>query len=236
MHPDGHLRPGLAAEPIDRVIERHVQRRLVVDLRDAIEPLQARSAGRGARHRPHDGEHLVANGDDDAEPAEVARRGQVHLLEGLGTQEDAVGIESPQHAVARRVLDFPQIDFAVLQVALQEREHLAEPRGHVPGPLHVVDAELALVRVDPHLQCRRPFIVQHDDLCDLLLNLIERGQEHLPRLDPRGIDVLLADQVQGLVDGKKTGQIVGGLLRTGSRHGVSRTEPLPQASGSEVQR
>jgi hypothetical protein len=63
-----------------------------------------------------------------------------------------------------------------------------------------------------------------------LLDLIERGEEHLPRLDARGIDVLLPDEVQRLVDGEKTRQIVGGLLGARSRDGMGRTEPLPKCS------
>ena len=38
-----------------------------------------------------------------------------------------------------------------LQVLLQEGEDLAQARGHVPGALHVVDAELLLVGVDADL-------------------------------------------------------------------------------------
>ena len=57
-------------------------------------------------------------------------------------------IERVQHAVAGRVLDLAQIDVGVLEVRLQEREHLAQARRHVPGALHVVDAELSRLGVD----------------------------------------------------------------------------------------
>ena len=46
MHPDRDLGARLAAQALHRVVERHVERRLVVDLDDAIEPLEAaRPAG-----------------------------------------------------------------------------------------------------------------------------------------------------------------------------------------------
>ena len=94
----------------------------------------ARPGGR-ARHRVHDREHLIADRDDDAEAAERARRRQVHLLVGLGRQEDRVRIERVQHAVARRVLDLAQIDLGAVQVLLQEAEDLAQARATRPrGP------------------------------------------------------------------------------------------------------
>ena len=74
VDPHGDLRPGRAAQVVDGLVEAHVERRLAVDLDDAVVLLDARAAGRRARHRVHDGELLVADRDDDAEAAELALR------------------------------------------------------------------------------------------------------------------------------------------------------------------
>src|SRR5438045_1178579 len=61
MHPNGDLGAGVAAQALDGVVERHVERRFVVDLGDAVEPKQARAAGGRVGHRVHYRQHLVAD-------------------------------------------------------------------------------------------------------------------------------------------------------------------------------
>ena len=189
MHPDRDLGARFAAQATDRVVERHVQRGFVVDLGDSIEALQPRAPGRRSRHRSHDRQHLVADRDHDSEAAEVTRGRQVHLPVSFRAHEHAVRVQRAQHAVARGVLDFAQVELGVLEIALQESEHLAQARRYVPRTLNVVDAERPLLGVDANLDVRRLFFVQDDDLCDFLLDLIERAQKHLPRLDAVRVDV-----------------------------------------------
>src|SRR5207249_4627528 len=67
---DGNFGVGIAAQPAHGVVERHIERRLVVDLDDAVEPLETGAPRGPVGHGIHDGQELVANGDDDAETAE----------------------------------------------------------------------------------------------------------------------------------------------------------------------
>jgi hypothetical protein len=128
--PHGDLRIGLAAQPAHGVVEGHVERRLVVDLDDAIEALEAGASRRRIGHRVHDGEALIADRDHDAEAAEGARGGEVHLLVRLGAHEHAVRIERVEHAVARRVLDLAEVHVGALQVLSggRRRSRAALPR------------------------------------------------------------------------------------------------------------
>jgi hypothetical protein len=96
------------------------------------------------------------------------------------------------------------------------------------------DAELFLFRVDAHLHARRLLLVQHDHRRHFALHLVERAQEHLARVDARGVDVLAADLLQRLVDGNELREIVVTLRRRSD--GMGRTQPLPQTTGSETRR
>ncbi len=227
--PDRDLGAGLAAEAPHGVVERHVERRLVVDLHDAVEPLDLRAPRRRVGHGVHHGQHLIADGDHDAQPAERPRRGEVHLLVVVGAHEDRVRVERVQHAVARRVLDLAEIDLGPAEVLLEEREHLTQARGHVPGALHVVDAELLLVVLDADRDLLG-VVGQDDDLRHVALDVVERREEHLLGLHAVGIHVLVADHLEGLVDRLETREVVRTLLhRAGD--GERRLEATPQAAG-----
>ena len=63
-------------------------------------------------------------------------------------------IERVEHPVAGGVLDVAQVDVGPAQAVLQEGEDVAQVGAHVPGTVHVVDAELLLLRVDADLHLR----------------------------------------------------------------------------------
>ena len=239
VDPHGDLGARRAAQVVDGLVEAHVERRLAVDLDDAVVLLDARAPGRRARHRVHHGELLVADGDDDAEAAELALRREVHLLVRLGREQHRVRVERVQHAVARRVLDVAQVDVGPAQAVLEEREDVAQVRAHVPGAAHVVDAERLLLRVDPHLHLGRVGVVaDDDDLRDVLLDVVERREEHVLRLDALGVDVAVADGLEDLVDHLELRQVVGGglVLGFGIARRDGRRETFPQATAVQPDR
>ena len=108
-------------------------------------------------------------------PAEVPRGREVHLLVALGAHEHRVRVERVEHAVAGGVLDLAQIDLVAVQVLLQEREHLAQLGGDVPGAEHVVDPQLLLLGVDADRHFAA-LVGQHDDLGHIALDEVERAR------------------------------------------------------------
>src|SRR5690606_25811044 len=105
VNPDRDARTGLSAQAIHSILQGHVESRFVVDLGDAIEPLEPGATGRSARHGAHHRQHLVPNADHDTETSEVSRGLYVHIRVGFRIQEYRVRVESPEHAVGSRILD-----------------------------------------------------------------------------------------------------------------------------------
>ncbi len=140
-------RTGSAAEPVDGLGQRHVERRLVADLHDPVAALEARARRGRVRHRTYDRELPVTDRDHDAEPAELAARAHAHLFVDVRREQHRVRVERAQHAVDGRVLDVAEVDvFVVVEVRLQEREDLAETVRERPGAVDVVDAEARAAR------------------------------------------------------------------------------------------
>ena len=155
-------------------------------------------------------------------------------LYSSGDIRPAVRVERVEHPVAGGVFDVAQVDLGAAQAVLQEGEDVAEARAHVPGALHVVDAELLLLRVDPHLHGGRSLVVDDDDLGALPLDRVQRRQEHLLRLHALRVDVAVADRLQHLVHDAELREVVGagGVRRLERRvvRGDGRGEPVPQAA------
>ena len=109
-----------------------------------------------------------------------------------------------QHSVACGVFDLAQVDVCAAKSFLQEHEHVAQMRAHVPRGYDIVDPEFLLVGVHPHPNFRRfPLVANYDHLRYVLLNVIQRGQQHLLGLDPARIDISLANILQDVVDDSK---------------------------------
>jgi hypothetical protein len=97
---DGHRDLGLrvAAQPVHRLGQRQVDGRLVIDLDDVIARLEAGAGRRGvagdqADHRQHVlvGLLVLAHADDDADAAELAAGGDVHLARASGSRSTLCG-------------------------------------------------------------------------------------------------------------------------------------------------
>ncbi len=139
-----------------------------------------------------------------------------------------------EHAVAGGVLDLAEVDLGPAEVLLEEREDLAQARRDVPGALHVVDAELLLRGLDADGDLVG-IVGQDDDLGHVALNVIERREEHVLRLDAVRVDVFVPDHLERLVHGLEPREIVRALLRgAGDREG--RLEPTPEAARAELKR
>ena len=86
-NPHNHLATCFAAQQIDRLVQRHVDRALVIDAHDLIHGLQAQSGRGGVRQGRDDGQHAPANRNADAEATEFTRGLQLHLTVKLGRQQ-----------------------------------------------------------------------------------------------------------------------------------------------------
>ena len=171
------LEPGLPRRRFDRVVERHVERRLVVDLHDAVEPLEAGASRRRVRHRAHDRELLIADRDHDAETAEVARGGEVHLLgrpPGSGTRCAGRACAACRCTPRTRPRgDRPRCPSGCAwRKANTSRSRAATSQG--PCTLSTRNSFSSVSTRT--LTVGRLLVVQHDDLRDLLLNLVERAR------------------------------------------------------------
>ncbi len=145
-------------------------------------------------------------------------------------------VERVEHAVARGVFDLAEIDLGAAEVVLDEREDVAQARGDVPGALDVVDAELFLLRVDADLHRRGALFVEDDDLRDVALDVVERAEEHVARLDALRVDVFLAHDAERLVDDLELGEVVRTSLIARVARGGDRREAAPEAAPAELQR
>ena len=109
-------------------------------------------------------------------------------------EQDRVRVERAQHAVGGGVLDLAQLDvFVLLQVLLQEAEDLLVAPGQRPRRVDVVDAELAPLIVDLHLERGVAVLVMDDDRRHRSLNRVEAREQHLAVVDALGLDVVLVD-------------------------------------------
>ena len=148
-------------------------------------------------------------------------------------------IERVQHAVAGRVLDVAKIHVRAAEAVLHEREHVPQVRAHVPGAVHVVDAEDLLLRVDAHAHLARVRFVAHDDdLGHVLLHVVEGRQEHVLGLDALRVDVAVADGLEDLVDDLELREVVGhgGVVRGAVAGRDRRGEAVPQPAAVQPQR
>ena len=217
---DGDLRSGLTAKPLDRAVERHVERRFVLDLHDAVPALEPR-AGRGRLvHRTNDGEVAFAKRDHDTETTELAAGAGLHLFVDLRAEQGRVRVEGPQHPVDGDVLDFPKLEVVlVLKLVLKEREHLTESAGEVPWACDVSHLEFALRAVDLNLQRFGAVFVVDEDGRDALLNGIEAGEHHPLMIDAARVDIVTVHLVDDPVHHLKLLQVPGGLVASRARAG-----------------
>ena len=147
-----------------------------------------------------------------------------------------MGVERVEHPVARGVYDVPKVHVGAAQPVLHEREDLAQMRAHIPGADDVVDTEGLLLRVDAHAHLRRARVVtDDDDLCDVLLDVVERGEEHLLWLDSLRVDVAVAHRLEHVVHDPQLREVVGRrrARRDAVVSGDRGSEALPQAAAVE---
>jgi hypothetical protein len=192
--PHGDARARRAAEPIDRLLQRHVERRFVVDLRDAVAREEA--------------ERAVADRDHDAEAAELAAGRHLHLFVDVGREQHGVRVEGAQHAVDGRVLDLAQLDVLVGEVLLQELEDVAEAVGERPRRVDVVDVELLALIVDLDRQRRRALRVVDEHGRDRALDRVEAAEQHVAVPDPVRVDVAVVHLGDGAVEHAELAEIV----------------------------
>jgi hypothetical protein len=208
-HPDVHARSRRAAQPVHRLLQRHVEGGLLADAHDAVTAVQTRAIRGCPRDRADHGELVIPDRDHDAEAAELASRAHPHVLVRLRVEEHGVRVERAEHAVDGRFLHLAQVDLLVVEVLLDEREDVAEALRERPRAVHVVHTELAAGGVDLERQARRTVFVVDEDGCDLTLDRVETAQEHAPRLDALGLDVVLDDLHEHAVHQGALGEIVG---------------------------
>jgi hypothetical protein len=139
-------------------------------------------------------------------------------------------VEGVEHAVAGGVFDLAKIDLGASESLLKEREDLAKTRTYVPGPEDIVDAEFALLGVDADADSGGSFLVEHDDLGDLALDLVEGGEEHFLGFDSAGVDIAFVNGFQDLVDHLELSEVVGSGLSRAWRGGDGEPQPVPKAA------
>ena len=112
---DVHRRAHLAAQPVHRLLQGHVDGGLVVDADDVVLGLEPGAHGRGVRHGLLDRDApLAVHLDDDAQPAELALGGGAHVLVAVHVEQDRVRIQCVEHAVGGGHLDLHQVAGPIL--------------------------------------------------------------------------------------------------------------------------
>ena len=118
-------RVDVAAHPVDRLIEVEALDALAVERDDHVAGEDAGPRGRGIVDRGDHLDHPFLHRDFDAQPAELAARLDLHVLEVLGAEIARMGIERGQHAVDGR-LDQRAVIRALDIIGADAFEHIAE--------------------------------------------------------------------------------------------------------------
>ena len=253
LHDDRDARARLSAHPVHCLLQLHGDGGVGVDLRDHIALLDACAPRRRVLQHLSHRQAVVDHRDDEAEPAELAARLDLHLLVEVRLQQPAVRIQRREHAVDGGVFDLALVALRD-EVVADEREHLAHLQGDLPDGIDVAvievarrvpdgDAHLALgeirVRVTAvrgRTRCRgarlaprtliRAVRTAHFDhhFGDLPLHRFERRGEHLLRADTARIDVVVFDLDNRTAEDVQARQVVVAVLRVDCRHRVGRPD------------
>ena len=129
-HREFDVRPRCPAQFVHGVAQRHFLGRLAVDLEDNIARQQPRAKTGRPLHRRHDGQPVVLQTDDYAEPAELAFGVLLHPLEILRIHEVAVRIQVGQHSAQRAVSKLLVVRLVLVHVILPHQLDGAGQRLH----------------------------------------------------------------------------------------------------------
>ncbi|MGY4570613.1 hypothetical protein ACVWY5_003683 [Bradyrhizobium sp. USDA 3256] len=116
---------GRALHLVDGLVERHALDLVIVDRGDHVARHDAGARGRRVVDRRHHLDEAVLHGDLDAEPAELAMRGLLHLRPALLVHVAGVRVERGDHAVDRALDELGVLGLLDV-VGLDLLEHLAE--------------------------------------------------------------------------------------------------------------
>ena len=98
---EAHAGAGIAAHPVDRLVERAAVEEMAVDMGDEVARLDAGAVGRGAAGRRDHLDRAVLHRDGEAEPAIIAVGRRHQRAEAARVEIGAVRIEAGEHAVDR---------------------------------------------------------------------------------------------------------------------------------------
>ncbi len=220
----------VAAQALDRLVQRHVHRRLVVDADDVILRLDADADRRRVGHGALDRDAvLLVHLDHDAQAAELALGLRPHVLVGLDVEQHRVRVERVEHAVRGRHLDLDQAPRLFLfghglQVRLHEAEDLLKRAAQAPGRVDALDREVALLAVDLDGDLLGlvlgPAVDQ--DLGHVALDEVERADQHALGVEAVLVEVVLAHVEERLREDRELRQVVlaAGAARRGAQLAV----------------
>ena len=112
-----HLGAGRTFHLVDGIVQRHAYDRLAVDAGDAVARLDAGAAGGRAVNGRHHLDQAVFQRDLDADAAELALGGDLHVAIGLGVHVAGVRIKARDHALNGVVDQFAVLDRAHIFIA-----------------------------------------------------------------------------------------------------------------------
>ena len=114
---DRHVCANLAAELVDRVIERHAFRFFAVDFADAVTSANAELECRCAGERRNNGEDVVAEADGNTHATELTFHRDAEAFVILGGENRCVRVENVSDTIDGGVREFRRVDvFNVLAV------------------------------------------------------------------------------------------------------------------------
>ena len=223
----------VAAQPVDRLGQRHVDGRLVVDADDVVLGLHADADGGRVGHRALDRDAvLLVHLDHDPQAAELPLGLGPHVLVGLDVEQHRVRVERVEHAVGRRHLDLDQAPRLFLlgdrlQVRLHEAEDLLQRAAQAPGGVDPLDREAALLAVDLHRHLLGVVLgpAVDQDLGDVALDEVERADQHPLGIEAVLVEVVLADVEQRLREDRELRQVVLARRRCGWRRAAGCRRP-----------
>ena len=98
-----HLSPGITTHPIDRILQRHVLGRLIVNAHNHISGLNPGTPRGRPLHRGDDHEIVVAHPHDKTTPCKTAVS-RHHIFKQIRRKQIRMRIERPKHPVDHRIL------------------------------------------------------------------------------------------------------------------------------------